>query len=233
MISRSKIALLYFGRSAEADVAHKSILPNTSYKKRKSLATWMDAEAKKVMNTVDLTTFYYSESNQKGKTFAERLTHAHEEIFQQGYEAIITVGNDCVELYTVDWENVISRLSNGECVLGPDMRNGAYLIGLTKDHFVAREFESLPWQTEYLFDELFQYCSRDKGDLHVLPELSDLNTYEDLMSLLANDNLIQRISRILEDFILKETSIPHPVFYQLFTQFVSRTFLLRAPPYFT
>lgn len=67
---------------------------------------------------------------QNGRTFAERLENAVEEIAALGYDEVVIVGRDCPRLSQSDITRAFAALHTRRLVLGPDHRGGCYLIGL-------------------------------------------------------------------------------------------------------
>jgi len=105
--------------------------------------------------------------------------------FAQGYDRVIAVGSDCPRLHEVDWEGVAERLKTGTPVLGPtSTRDGAYLIGLTREQFDRDAFEALPWTTPALFSALARHLEAAAGTAPaVLAVRDDVNGHRDLLGL--------------------------------------------------
>src|SRR5690606_80914 len=97
-------------------------------------------------------------------------------IFQLGYEGIIAIGNDCPEISQINWQEIIRVLGKGKSLIGPNHRNGVYLIGSRKEEFDLACFASLPWQTPGLFQHMVDFFSEPV----ILETLADINTTQDL-----------------------------------------------------
>jgi len=96
--------------------------------------------------------------DQVGHTFGQRLTHAFRKVFDQGYERVIALGNDCLNLRLSDLRQAVAALDSRPAVLGPDLDGGAYLIGLRRQAFRPGALEALPWQEAELWKALANYC---------------------------------------------------------------------------
>ena len=231
MAINEKIALLYFSRNAAAEGRAKAWFSGNSAKKNSALASSLIHQSSRVLQQTGFPLFHYHEGNQKGKTFGERIANAHEEVFSLGYEAIITVGNDSPEIGNTNWHEVGSQLASGKCVIGPSLRGGAYLIGITKDAFEKEQFQNLPWQTSQLFDALFQFCHLQEETPFLLETLRDINSWHDLKKVLKSSLITTSFKRL----ILWLFSLKQSLFIYRFA-FIPASPLLtnspfRAPPF--
>lgn len=161
---------------------------------------------KKVKKT-ELPYFLCNEHQQIGPDFGTRFTAAIQAVFAKGFDSIITVGNDTphltVELLLRSYRNLIE----GKTVIGPSTDGGVYLLGIHKNKFDAQLFRAMPWQKEGLFDAL-GLCFLRKGILHQLPKLSDLDSTEDIQTILnAKRRLSVTLTAILLRLVRKSNSI--------------------------
>ena len=88
------------------------------------------------------------------------------------------VGNDCLDLAVDDFNQAAGHLEDGNCVLGPDLRGGTWLIGLTKHVFNALDFAKFNWQNSRVFNELSEALGTvrtiklvEKGDVNARLDL--------------------------------------------------------------
>lgn len=182
-----------------------------------------------VVHQSGLPVFHYHEGNQKGQTFGERLANAYAEVFEQGYEAVISVGNDSPELHQTDWQAVVDILMGGQCVIGPSLRGGAYLIGITRRHFSNKTFQQLPWQTRGLLPALSQFCTSDHVEPHLLQELRDVNTLNDVLQL-KNSLFLTPVMKCLLLWLFRTVQIITLEITILPNFLQQSTPALRAPP---
>lgn len=120
---------------------------------------------------------------QEGSSFGERLANAFQEAFSMGYQRVIGIGADCVELTAADLLLAQHALDKGRMVLGPGTSGGAYLVGLHIDSFDPEALAMLNWQTDELLNELVLYGYRmqaSMGNLTVLDEKTDASSGADI-----------------------------------------------------
>jgi len=174
---------------------------------------------------------HFDENNQKGQHFGEKIANAFESAFELGFDSVITVGNDCLDLPQVDFTQITRTLNQGRNVLGPTFRKGAYLIGLRKQDFDKERFQNLTWQSTGLKVDLFSYFDDQSSPIEVLETYRDANNLGDLKQLLRSLRNRASILRNLKNFIAFElqtlTFTVRTFVQQRFFNFEN----LRAPPY--
>lgn len=231
MDEAKKIALLYFSRSAELEGRKKAWFSSGAHRKNRTLASSLIIKSLAAVRRSGFPVFHYHEGLQRGRTFGERLANAYQDIFEQGYTAVIAVGNDTPEIARIDWRRVGRELSAGSCVLGPTLRAGAYLIGITAEAFDRERFQQLPWQSHRLLDALADYCTLEEQGPVFIATLRDLNGYRDLKKLVQSATLDAYLKRLILFLLYCERRI----IYYYHTSFLSLSPLLgdsplRAPP---
>lgn len=177
MKRRQGTAILFFSRSGTAEAASKLWLGKKAGRKNVLVANKLIAHTKAVLAATGLPVYHFDENNQEGETFGSRLSNAFAGLFESGYEYVVCVGNDSPDIKGLDWQGIQLAVQNGNLILGPDYRGGAYLIGLPRELFDAAAFAGLPWQTPDLFSVL-----QKLGDdvVFLLDTLLDLNDASDL-----------------------------------------------------
>lgn len=229
MVDNNKIALLYFSRTAQPESRIKAWFSDGPTEKNKVLASLLIHHTSRVLQRSGLPVFHYHEGKQSGRSFGERLANAYQEVFDLGFEAVIAVGNDTPELANVDWQQVISSLESGQCILGPTFRQGAYLIGITRSCFEQSAFRQLPWQSAALFASLIEFCSRER-DLVLLPMLLDINNSSDLKKLIKRPAVHPSLRRIFLNLLQAYARIEAlPADQAVVTQ-AAGSALFRGPP---
>lgn len=130
---------------------------------------------------IPLVVFY--PERQEGSNFGERLANAFQEVYSMGYQRVICIGADCVDLNCADLLLAQAALSTGRMVVGPGTKGGAYLVGLHIDSFDPEALAMLNWQTDELLNELVLYGYRMRasmGSLTVLDEKTEAGNETDL-----------------------------------------------------
>jgi hypothetical protein len=232
MKRKTNIAILYFSLSAEAEACNKYWFSNHNHGDNRLFASTLISETFLSLKKSGLDIFHFHEGNQRGNSFGEKLSNAYEDLFNKGFDAVVAVGNDAPELAKTDWNQVILALESGKSVLGPTFRQGAYLIGLTKDHFQKDLFQQLPWQTRSLWDALFTFCKKSKEDVLLLQRLRDVNTLFDVYKISESSFISQTLLAILKVLFFKKSLKPlQKTSIQLSSvQYTSPG--LRAPPHY-
>ncbi|MEM6264590.1 MAG: DUF2064 domain-containing protein [Bacteroidota bacterium] len=137
--------------------------------------------------------------------FGFRFQYAVQQAFEQGFENILVVGNDCPSLSVADLRHAAALLQDSPIVVGPARDGGAYLIGFSRAAFEATSWQELPWCTGELFVSLQQKIKGVGLQCQVLPVKADLDTHNDLQKVLLQKlpslavlkNLTQRIPDII------------------------------------
>lgn len=215
-------AILFFSRTAQAEAQAKPlVLGKTSAQKVADLAI---QQAKKTALATGLPVFHVSEKQQYGNTFGERFANAFEDIYVQGFENVIAIGNDCLTLTADNILNAEELLATTPSVLGPTFDGGVYLIGFQKKSFSKDVFKSIDWQTEKVFSQL----SLLNENIKLLPILSDIDTFQDLKLQLEYINI--RLKKAILSIIIEIVNcVQKPI-----SIFVLKVYLslksLRAPP---
>ncbi len=181
----SSTALLLFAQSKNAQSMSKPI----ACQKKQTVLLWekMNERVLRTISKTKLPYFVSDESIQVGMTFGDKLTHAIEEIFQEGFEKVIVVGNDCLVLQTTHLIEAANHLQTNDFVLGGDYNGGAYLIGVTKSSFNASAFKAISWQTCSVFKELKHlFCLNNTVQLPILNDCNDATDFKKAVHTLSN-----------------------------------------------
>jgi rSAM/selenodomain-associated transferase 1 len=117
-------------------------------------------------------------SVQHGESLGDRMKHAFEQGFEDGYERIIGVGADLPDLSAEVMEEGLSALKISDTVFGPSEDGGYYLIGMRK--MIPQIFENKPWSTDSLLDLTIEELQSLDYSTSQLRTLNDVDTIEDL-----------------------------------------------------
>lgn len=175
--SNSKTAVLIFAHSSQEELKHKAISKETEL---------FDALTYGIIKTVEKTGFPYfhvSEEQQIGATFGERFTHAIQYVFDQGYESVITVGNDTPHLNAKHIIDASAHLTSGKLVIGPSADGGFYLMGLHASFFNSKALIDLPWQSSGLYRSICSLAIKEEQEIKSLTTLFDIDEFQDLKRL--------------------------------------------------
>jgi len=115
---------------------------------------------------------------QTGNDLGERLEHAVEETFGDGFEIVIVIGSDCPKLNVEHLKKACIELADVDVVLGPAKDGGYYLIGMKSPH--KELFRDKTWSSPSLFDQTMDTMIKNGLSWYELPILGDIDTVEDL-----------------------------------------------------
>lgn len=129
----------------------------------------------------------YEKKLQQGSNLGERMKNAFAEIFEQGGEKGVIIGSDCPGLTQKHLENAFEALDQYETVIGPSEDGGYYLLGMNS--FYPEVFEGIAWSTDAVYDQTIQTLEKLQLSCRRLPELNDIDTWDDLLSFPGIKNL--------------------------------------------
>lgn len=114
--------------------------------------------------------------NQEGADLGQRMRHAFQQRFQEGYEKVVIVGADSPTLPLAYLEQALR--TDREVVIGPCTDGGYYLVGMSRRF--TEIFKSVPWGTDRVLSETLLRIREARADLELLPVWYDVDRPEDL-----------------------------------------------------
>ena len=186
-----KTAVLIFANSSQEEARYKSIANNCS------LFDALTAATIKTVENSKLPFFHFTEKHQIGATFGERFAKAIQSVFEKGYEHVIAIGNDAPQLRVSHLHEAYNQLQSNKIVLGPTTDGGFYLMGLHKSQFDASTFKNLAWQTSNLKKQLCRLISKQTVKIVFLERLFDIDTTQDIKSIVGYLNTLPKKLLIL------------------------------------
>lgn len=198
-------AILLFTRSAKEEAASKRV----SGKKRLN-QRFFSTLINHSRNTAASTGLpLFTANQQRGNTFGERLSYAIQQVFDQGFERVITIGNDSPGLTSEMILQAANRLDQNELVVGPARDGGTYLIGLHKNAFDRESWSNMDWSGAHSFEDLIAFAQRHELHLHIGKELSDIDSRHELNLLLnfSGDQFL-RLKHLVVSLLTTHTNIP-------------------------
>ncbi len=118
----------------------------------------------------------YTKKMQQGDSLGERMQHAFEEGFKNGFEKIVIIGSDLYDLKTEDLLEAFNELDISNYVIGPAQDGGYYLLGMKKPFY--KVFKNKSWGTPTVFSQTMEDL-KDK-EVILLETRNDIDTLEDL-----------------------------------------------------
>ena len=115
-----------------------------------------------------------------------KMEHAFSLIFQMGYDKVIIIGSDLLELKPKHINQAFQYLNTHDAVIGPAKDGGYYLLGLTRMHEFL--FKNKSWSTPTVLEETLNDLSEKNIKFTTLETLNDIDTYDDLLASTYNKN---------------------------------------------
>jgi hypothetical protein len=194
-------AILLFTRAAEEEAKRKQWSARRGKSTNVSIAQTLIARTIREVRRTGLPFYVISSDHQQGTLFADRLMHAIAQVFDQGYEKVIAIGNDSPQLQVPHLLEAARSLEAHPVVLGPDYRGGAYLIGLSKKVFDAAALKELRWNSALLYNDFVSWCRRQSISFTSLESLSDLNDAADFRRLLSARKIPLSLLRLFQSLL--------------------------------
>ncbi|GAA4238614.1 hypothetical protein GCM10022291_29760 [Postechiella marina] len=192
-MKENKIAILIFANSAEKEMVSKPFSSS-------SLFEALNLQTINIAKKTGLPYFHLNEAQQVGANFGERFTNAIQTVYNQGYNSVITIGNDTPHLTSKHILKTAEKLKTHHVVLGPSTDGGFYLMGLKKQQFNPDVFLKLPWQTTNLNRSISKVLASKKSNIHYLEVLTDIDNASDIKLVL---NSFKSISTTIKSILLQ------------------------------
>jgi len=229
--SNNRTALMVFSLSAAQEARRKQVFGKHRQNLSKDFFQLLIDDTQRLAKDSGLDVIWFDEQKQRGTDFASRFSNAFQDLFDQGYERVISIGNDCPNLQIGHIQKSIQQLENNDLVLGPAQDGGVYLLGITKKAFDKNTFAQLPWQQNNLYQTIKIWGKQARFQSISFELQRDLDTSEDAV-FYAQKNpkcfLALFIAEILHGFSRK--FITQKEHFQL--QFFRAHLPSRAPPIF-
>lgn len=178
MLSKGTIVMIY-SLAPERQAREKRVLGRGNQHASFLLFDRLEGRIKSVVTKTGLPAVVIFDHLQPGASFGERYAAAFNQLFEAGYEKVISVGNDIPSLNESHIRLALDGLKKNQVVLGPSHDGGDYLIALSKNDFEEEKFISLPWRTGRLHFALEQLLSQ-RSLVSSLECLVDIDTSESL-----------------------------------------------------
>ncbi len=177
---------------------HKKLLKGKG--SNNHLAAALITRSKKIAKESKLPLFIHTEKEQAGNSFGEKIHDSVSSIFNQGFENVIIIGNDCLQLSAQHILAAAGELDFHDQVFAPTKKGGVSIIGLKKSTF-SSEFQNIRWQTELTFQDLCDLAAKNNFSVCQLPLLDDINYSHELIHQLKYISSFERISILLRSIV--------------------------------
>lgn len=180
-----KTALLLFANKDRQEALRKPFFGENAHKKNCAFSKELNLWSLAVAEGSGFPVFRFTEREQVGNTFGERLAHAIQRVFDQGFKQVVVMGNDTPQLRPSHLLAVEKALIKANWVVGPATDGGLYVLGVQKAAFEPVSFAKMPWQAPDLFAAFLGL-----DHTFVLPEVfGDIDTASDFEFLAFDSRL--------------------------------------------
>jgi hypothetical protein len=114
---------------------------------------------------------------QTGESLGDKMKAAFGEIFKLGYNKIMIIGSDCLQLKSSIINDGFTLLDEYDTVIGPANDGGYYLLGMKNNYSFL--FDNKAWSTESVFDDSMKDMQQHHLSTGLLPVLTDVDTEAD------------------------------------------------------
>lgn len=195
-------AVLIFANSSQGERKFKSFAKGDAFVDELNKNTLRTAKKSK------LPYFLFTEKEQIGKSFGERFSNAIQAVFDQGFESVITVGNDTPQLRKHHILQAANEIDKNKFVVGPSRDGGFYLMGLSRKQFNEISFLELPWQSGSLEKSISLQIAASQTEVIKLDTLLDVDSASDLKALFKlSQHISGKLLSILSSLLNATVSI--------------------------
>lgn len=116
---------------------------------------------------------------QQGAALGDRMAHAFETVFEQGYDRVVLLGSDIPQIQPGDITTAFSELEKNDLVFGPTFDGGYYLVGMKQLHS-ALFSKGLHWGHVSVLEETCRIANALQLTAALVEKHRDVDTPEDL-----------------------------------------------------
>lgn len=122
----------------------------------------------------------FQKYKQEGSDLGKRMFNAFKLAFSKNYRKVVVIGSDCFDITPKIIKQAFDVLPQNNFVIGPTHDGGYYLLGMTALHTTL--FKNKKWSSEDVFHDTLIDIRNMNGSYKLLPELTDIDTEEDLLA---------------------------------------------------
>ncbi len=222
-------AVLVFSLSARREAERKALFGKGKKQSANQFFDILIGRTQKIADGSGVDSFFIDERQQRGESFGERYANAFQQLFDQGYTKVVSIGNDAPDLTVEKLRSAIDEIQNKDLVVGPSADGGVYLLGMSRSLFDTESFLALPWLQASLFDTLMQSDYWQQGGSCSLEELTDLDDITSLIQFIHSSSDVFLTDFILTHIFLTKTNIKEWEEI-LFSIIPTSSLALRGPP---
>ena len=140
---------------------------------------------------------------QEGWDLGDRMSNAFREVFSDGAERAVLIGSDIPQIDSDLLEKYFEKLRQFPMAIGPAADGGYYLIGFQRGSFAPEIFDGIEWSTEVVFQQTVEQMRSLELPCYVGKELRDIDTIEDLESILSSGFYSSTLTELISHYLVK------------------------------
>lgn len=121
---------------------------------------------------------------QTGEDPGRKMENAFRLTFIEGYREVLVMGSEIPDLEACIVERAFEALRYDDLVLGPAQEGGYYLMGFKSESFIPEIFQGVQWGTGQILNAIMLAARKRGRTVHVMPRRRDIETVEDLKTLM-------------------------------------------------
>lgn len=124
---------------------------------------------------------------QRGDDLGRRMENCLRDAFSRGFHRVILIGSDIPDLPGEIVTDAFRFLNTFDCVIGPSIDGGYYLIGFRNDSLLPEAFKGIRWGTDTVLEKTTEILKRYHLTTHLLRTWGDIDTIDDLKRFLEQN----------------------------------------------
>jgi rSAM/selenodomain-associated transferase 1 len=117
---------------------------------------------------------------QRGDDLGQKMEYCINNAFSIGFRRVLLIGSDIPDLPEEIIGNAFRLLNTFDCVIGPSLDGGYYLIGFRRDSLLPEAFRGIRWGTDIVLKKTTDILRIHHVSVHLLQTWRDIDTLEDL-----------------------------------------------------
>jgi len=117
---------------------------------------------------------------QRGDDLGQKMEYCINNAFSIGFRRVLLIGSDIPDLPEEIIGNAFRFLNTFDCVIGPSLDGGYYLIGFRRDSLLPEAFRGIQWGTDIVLKKTTDILRIHHVSVHLLQTWRDIDTLEDL-----------------------------------------------------
>jgi rSAM/selenodomain-associated transferase 1 len=117
---------------------------------------------------------------QRGDDLGQKMEYCINNAFSIGFRRVLLIGSDVPDLPGKIVTDAFRFLKTFDCVIGPSLDGGYYLIGFRRDSLLPEVFRGIEWGTDIVLKKTTDIVRRHHLRTQLLKTWRDIDTVRDL-----------------------------------------------------